>query len=211
VDDEQRRGRRLADAADLPKADYHLEHGGILADRDIVSEHLLANFSWPGASREDRKTQAMLNLVPQSDCAQAREAASARLDSELPELDAARLDVHLSACAECRAYAAEIETITVGLRAVPLEWPEIRVIMPRRRRVPMQTAAAAAAAVVLAAIAGSSFALGRAFNGHGAATPTVTGAAYLGVHADANHERLLAQLRAFQQVPAGQRGRVMTI
>jgi hypothetical protein len=65
--------------------------------------------------------------------------------------------------------------------------------------------------VVLAAIAGSSFALGRAFNGHGASTPTVTGAAYLGVHADANHERLLAQLRAFQQVPAGQRGRVMTI
>jgi len=112
----------------------------------------------------------MLNLVPQSDCAQAREAVSARLDSELPELDGARLDAHLRACAECRAYAAEIQTITVGLRAVPLEWPEIRVIMPRRRRVPIQTAAAAAAAVVLAAIAGSSFALGRAFNGHGAAT-----------------------------------------
>jgi predicted anti-sigma-YlaC factor YlaD len=153
----------------------------------------------------------MLNLVPQSDCAKAREAASARLDGELPELDAARLDVHLRACAECRAYAAEIGTITVGLRAVPLEWPEIRVIMPRRRRVPVHTAAAAAAAVVLAAIGGSSFALGRAFNGHGAATRTVTGAAYLGVHADANHERLLAQLRAFQQVPVGQRGRVMTI
>jgi len=153
----------------------------------------------------------MLNLVPQSDCAQAREAASARLDCELPELDAARLDAHLRACAECRAYAAEIETITVGLRAVPLERPEIRVIMPRRRRIPVQTAAAAAAAVVLAAIGGSSFALGRAFNGHGAATRTVTGSAYLGVHADANHERLLAQLRAFQQVPVGQRGRVMTI
>jgi predicted anti-sigma-YlaC factor YlaD len=153
----------------------------------------------------------MLNLVPQSDCAQAREAASARLDSELPELDAARLDAHLRACAECRAYAAEIETITVGLRAVPLDWPEIRVIMPRRRRVPVQAAAAAAAAVVLAAIAGSSFALGRAFNGHGGTTRTVTGSAYLGVHADANHKRLLAQLRAFQQVPAGQRGRVMTI
>jgi predicted anti-sigma-YlaC factor YlaD len=152
----------------------------------------------------------MLNLVPQSDCSQAREAVSARLDSELPELDGARLDAHLRACAECRAYAAEIQTITVGLRAVPLEWPEIRVIMPRRRRVPIQ-AAAAAAAVVLAAVAGSSFALGRALNGHGASTPTVTGAAYLGVHADANHERLLAQLRAFQQVPAGQHGRVMTI
>jgi predicted anti-sigma-YlaC factor YlaD len=152
----------------------------------------------------------MLNLVPQTDCAQAREAASARLDGELPELDAARLDVHLRACAECCAYAAEIETITVGLRAVPLEWPEIRVIMPRRRRVPVQ-AAAAAAAVVIAAIAGSSFALGRALNGHGVAAPTVTGPAYLGVHADANHEHLLAQLRTFQPDPAGQRGRVTMI
>jgi predicted anti-sigma-YlaC factor YlaD len=153
----------------------------------------------------------MLNLVPQSDCALAREAASARLDCELPELDAVRLDVHLRACAECRAYAAEIETITAGLRAVPLEWPEIRVVTPRRRRVPVQATAAAAAAVVLAAIAGSSFALGRALNGHGATATTVTGPVYLGVHADANHEHLLAQLRAFEPDPAGQRSRVTMI
>jgi len=84
------------------------------------------------------------------------------------------------------------------------------VIMPRRRRIPVQ-AAAAAAAVVLAAVAGSSFALGRAFNGHGATTRTVTGAAYLGVHADVNHERLLAQLRAFDLAPMAQRGRVTMI
>jgi hypothetical protein len=83
--------------------------------------------------------------------------------------------------------------------------------MPRRRRVRVQ-AAAAAAAVVIAAVAGSSFALGRALNGHGVTTRTVTGRAYLGVHADAKHEQFLAQLRAFQQeAPVGQRGRVTMI
>jgi hypothetical protein len=40
VDDEERRRRSAAGAADLPKADLHLEHEGILADRDIVSERL---------------------------------------------------------------------------------------------------------------------------------------------------------------------------
>jgi predicted anti-sigma-YlaC factor YlaD len=158
----------------------------------------------------------MLNLVPQSDCAQAREAVSARLDCELSELEAARLDTHLRACAECRAYSGELETFTAELRAAPLERPEIRVIMPRRRRIPMPAAAAAAAAVLLTAIAGSSFALGRAFNGHSpstrTSTRTVTGSAsLLGIHADANEQQLLAQLRGFEHVPAGQRGRVMTI
>jgi hypothetical protein len=40
VDDEERRRRSAVRDADLPKADYHLEHEGILADRDIVSERL---------------------------------------------------------------------------------------------------------------------------------------------------------------------------
>jgi predicted anti-sigma-YlaC factor YlaD len=153
----------------------------------------------------------MLNLVPKSDCAQAREAASARLDCELSELDAARLDVHLRGCAECRAYTHEIETITVGLRTAPLERPEIRVIVPLRRRIPVQAAAAVAAAVVLTAVAGTSFVLGRAFNGQGVSPQTVTGAAYLAAHADANHEHLLAQLRRLEPAPVGQRGRPMTI
>ena len=88
----------------------------------------------------------MLSLVPQSDCAQAREGVSARLDGELSEHENARLDMHLRGCAECRAYAGEVETITAGLRATPLERPEIRVIMPHRRRIPMPPAAAATAA-----------------------------------------------------------------
>jgi len=51
----------------------------------------------------------------------ARETASARLDGEVSELEAARLDAHLSGCAECRLFAAEIGSIAVGLRAAALE------------------------------------------------------------------------------------------
>ena len=64
----------------------------------------------------------MLTPVPPSDCARAREFASARLDGELAELQAAQLEAHLRSCPECRAYAAGIEVITLGLRAAPLEW-----------------------------------------------------------------------------------------
>ena len=74
----------------------------------------------------------MLNLVRQSDCAQAREAASARLDCELSELEAARFELHLRDCAECRAYAHEIETITAGLRAAPLERPKTSTLLAFR-------------------------------------------------------------------------------
>jgi predicted anti-sigma-YlaC factor YlaD len=153
----------------------------------------------------------MLNLVPRSDCLQAREAVSARLDCELPELDAARLDVHLRGCPDCRTYAHEIEKITAGLRATPLERPEIQLIVPRRR-IPASAVAVAAAAMLLTAIAGSSFALGRAsFAGHGGSDRTVTGFTYLGIHADAKEEHLLAQLRGVEQAPLGRHGRPMTV
>src|SRR6266852_1754459 len=119
----------------------------------------------------EQEDPPMLNLVPQSDCAQAREAASARLDCELSELEAVRLDVHLRACAECRAYADGIQTITAGLRAAPLERPEIRVIVPRRRLIPVPAAAATAAAVLLTAVAGSSFAIGGMLGRQGSHVP----------------------------------------
>ena len=52
----------------------------------------------------------MLTPVPPTDCARARESASARLDGELVELQAAQLEAHLRSCPECQAYAAGIET-----------------------------------------------------------------------------------------------------
>src|SRR5437868_15159132 len=101
----------------------------------------------------------MLPSVPTRECTQAREAASARLDGELSELELVRLDVHLRACGQCRHYADEIRTIASGLRTASLEQPRGRILLPQRRRVPVQ--AAAAAALVLAAVTGSSFALGK--------------------------------------------------
>jgi predicted anti-sigma-YlaC factor YlaD len=157
----------------------------------------------------------MLTPFPASDCAQAREAASIRLDGELPELDAARLEVHLRTCRECSTYAGEIEILTAELRAATLERPGNTVVLPHRRRVPMRLTAAAAAVVALLAV--SSLALGRAFGGQGSpaqtvTAQTVTGLTYsTGIHAGANEEHLLAQLRGFEQVPVGQLGRVKVI
>jgi predicted anti-sigma-YlaC factor YlaD len=66
----------------------------------------------------------MLTPAP-TDCMRAREAASARLDGEASELDAARLDAHLVACPACRAYSAAIVGIAAEIRAAPLEQPRV--------------------------------------------------------------------------------------
>lgn len=104
----------------------------------------------------------MLTPVPPSDCARARESASARLDGELAELPAAQLEAHLRSCQECRAYAAGIEVVTRGLRAAALEQPGVAAFVPRRHRRRGLIPAAAAAAIVVA-VAGSSFAIGGMF------------------------------------------------
>jgi predicted anti-sigma-YlaC factor YlaD len=108
----------------------------------------------------------MLTPVPPSDCARARESASARLDGELAELQAAQLEAHLRSCPDCRAYAAGIEVITRGLRAAPLMEPVVGVFVPQRRRRTGVVPAAAAAAIVVA-VAGSSFAIGGLFGRQG--------------------------------------------
>jgi predicted anti-sigma-YlaC factor YlaD len=112
----------------------------------------------------------MLTPVPPSDCTRARESASARLDGELVELHAAQLEVHLSSCLECRAYAAEIEGIARRLRVAPLAPPARVAFTPRRRRRTGALPAAAAAAIVIA-VAGSSFAIGGMVGKQGAHVP----------------------------------------
>jgi predicted anti-sigma-YlaC factor YlaD len=152
----------------------------------------------------------MLILVPASDCIQAREAASARLDGELSELETARLEAHLRGCADCREYVDEVETITLGLRSAPLEGAGLRVELPRRRRIPVPAAAAAAA--VVAVLAASPFALGHRAGPQRTPGPAATGAAYeFGVHGDATEQNLLEQLRAARPVPADGHGRVRMV
>src|SRR5919198_1624017 len=85
-------------------------------------------------------------------CAQFRESISRRLDSELSQLDEARLDAHLAGCADCRGYAAEVRAVTAMLRAAPVEEPAFAVRLPRNRRIPVRMLQAGAAAVAVAAL-----------------------------------------------------------
>ena len=101
------------------RADWALDHRSSSADtRDGLTEAR-------GTSEQLERERGMLTPVPRSDCTAAREAASARLDGELSELEAARLDLHLRGCAECRVYAEGIQAIAAELRAAPLEPPQI--------------------------------------------------------------------------------------
>jgi predicted anti-sigma-YlaC factor YlaD len=102
----------------------------------------------------------MLQTIPPSDCIEAREAASARADGELSSFDAARLDVHLRGCAECRAFAGSLAGLTALLVGADLEQPSAPAFVQRRRR-PVFRLNAAAAAVAIALAAASSFAVGH--------------------------------------------------
>jgi predicted anti-sigma-YlaC factor YlaD len=118
----------------------------------------------------------MLTPVPPTECSRAREAASARLDGELSELEAVQLDGHLGRCAACAEYAQLIAATAGRLRAAALERPAEPIEIPRLRR-RLRLVPAAAAAAVVAAVAASSFVLGSAVgsgssHGHHAAATT---------------------------------------
>jgi predicted anti-sigma-YlaC factor YlaD len=111
--------------------------------------------------------------VPPSQCVRAREASSRRLDGELSELEATRLDAHLRRCPACREFAAETAAIAGRLRRAPLERPTAPTFEPRRRRPASMPRLQAAAAVLAVVAAGSSFALGRVVAQQGEPKPTV--------------------------------------
>lgn len=139
----------------------------------------------------------MLIPVPPSECMRAREAVSGRLDEELTELEAARLDVHLRRCPACRTFAAQTAAITAELRRAPLERPPAPAFSARRRsRVAALRMQAAAAAAVAVAATGS-LVLGRMVGGGGAG-PQFTASAPTSdlatVRQDATEQRLLALL-----------------
>src|SRR4051794_38352027 len=94
----------------------------------------------------------MMKLVPPTDCMQAREALSVRLDGELGELDGVRLDAHLRRCSACANFAREAQAGTALLRAAALEPFELGFVpTPARRPLGRPVAVAAAAAVLIAA------------------------------------------------------------
>ena len=114
----------------------------------------------------------MLRTIPPTDCTRAREAASARADGELSELEAAQLDGHLRGCPECAAFAGSLDAVARRLRGAELARPSMPVFVARRRR-PALRLNTAAAAVALVAAAGSAFAVGHVVGSQGG-SPTAT-------------------------------------
>ena len=96
------------------------------------------------------------HAVQPSECAQARAAASLRLDGELAELDVARLRAHMQRCAECRAFAEEIGRAAALLRGASLEqatFGSFREPQPGTARVAVPVAAVAVVVAAAAAAA----------------------------------------------------------
>jgi predicted anti-sigma-YlaC factor YlaD len=138
----------------------------------------------------------MLTPVPPTECMTAREAASARLDGEVSELDLVRLDAHLLDCSECREFASAIAAVTGVLLAAPLEQPARIELTPSRRRIPV--VAAAAVAALVAAVTVSSFAVGRVIGSHSAPQTSFAGTKDASAaRRDSTEQNLLAMLNSF--------------
>jgi predicted anti-sigma-YlaC factor YlaD len=72
------------------------------------------------------------SILP-SDCVQACQRVSLRLDSNLSEFEEALLDAHLEGCADCRAHAGSLTALTEILRTAVQEEPGVSFQPPRRR------------------------------------------------------------------------------
>jgi hypothetical protein len=89
-------------------------------------------------------------------CERARSWISLRVDDELSEFECALLDAHLARCDDCAEFADGVGSMTLALRAEPLELPTRPVSVPvRRRHVALSTRAAASAAALLVTIGGA--------------------------------------------------------
>jgi predicted anti-sigma-YlaC factor YlaD len=76
------------------------------------------------------------------------------LDREFSQLERARRVTHVSRCAECRAFEADLQEFTRMLREAPAERPSRPFAVPRRRLATrsLRAPAVAAAAMVLALV-----------------------------------------------------------
>ncbi len=157
----------------------------------------------------------MPKLIPPTECDSARANVSCRLDGELSELEARRLDDHLRDCAGCSAYARELRALADRLRTAPLKQPAIMVFAPARHRPLIRLQTAMAAAVVVALAAGSSFAVGGMIGIHGGSTATTVSttvaADFLGVQADSNRQHILAMVPDLQPSFSLRAGRVIAV
>lgn len=100
-------------------------------------------------------------------CNRVREQVSLQLDDALSDLERRMFESHLSRCAECQGYAADVRAFTEALRVTPLEPLERPIVVARRRRnlmAHLQIGAAAAVAVAALGMA-SQFAMSQSRDG----------------------------------------------
>ena len=108
-------------------------------------------------------------------CDRMRELFSASLDGELSELDEARLDAHLTACAGCRTYAETTVAASRLLRETPLEELTVPIVVPGRRLAvarKLQVVAAAAAITATVGLSAAVGTIGRSSASHAARSAT---------------------------------------
>jgi predicted anti-sigma-YlaC factor YlaD len=89
-------------------------------------------------------------------CSHWRLLASCELDGELSDLDAVRLEHHLTGCGACAAWLSEAHAAATSLRSAELDVPARLDLSARSRRIARVSsiaAAAAAASVAAAALA----------------------------------------------------------
>jgi predicted anti-sigma-YlaC factor YlaD len=95
-----------------------------------------------------------------TECTEACQQLSLRVDSELSEFENLLLEAHLAGCADCQAFGQSITDFTTALRTVPAEQPTVPFQLPgspSRMHALLAGSfhpASAAAAVVLVALSG---------------------------------------------------------
>ena len=101
-----------------------------------------------------------MGQISHHSCESVRELFSASLDGELSELEAVRVQAHLSACGGCQSYAAAAQEAARVVRQTPLEELSLPIVLPSRRWAVARKLQVAAAAAALVATVGLSAAVG---------------------------------------------------
>jgi predicted anti-sigma-YlaC factor YlaD len=138
-------------------------------------------------------------------------AVSARIDGELSEADAVRLDEHLLACLDCSAFARELVAISGCVHAADLEQLSERIVLPRPRTRRLTVRVAALAVALVALVAGSSFALGRSLGDRHPAAAAASPVAVSDLRSDSMRHHLLAILNRLAPAPVHRAGRVVAL
>ena len=149
--------------------------------------------------------------VPPTECMSARQAASARLDGEATEAEAARLDAHLLDCPDCRAFARALAGVAAEIQAAPLERPSRpEVLQARRRHARRRPRSGRGPRRCRRPV--SSFAVGRVLGAHGTVTTSFAGTADAGhVRQDSTQQHLLAMLNSIEFAQPTRTGRMHAV